>query len=115
MAMSSWPDEIQNDPTCLEPYYKRAREMLEPKPYPDDWPSLPKMETLRKQAEALKLGNKFRKVEQTTRFEDGLNSSGVDMKKSTLTGMDTTGLNDKSKSSTLVNYLSDAWNWGAEM
>ena len=29
--------------------------------------------------------------------------------------MDSTGVNDGSKSSTLVNYLSDAWNWGAEM
>ncbi|KAM0248026.1 hypothetical protein ACHAQJ_009631 [Trichoderma viride] len=29
--------------------------------------------------------------------------------------MDATGVNDGSKSTTLVNYLSDAWNWGAEM
>jgi hypothetical protein len=29
--------------------------------------------------------------------------------------MDTTGVNDGSKSSTLVNYLADAWNWGAEI
>lgn len=37
------------------------------------------------------------------------------MQASALTGQDTTGVNDGSKSSTLVNYLSDAWNWGAEM
>lgn len=54
-------------------------------------------------------------VEQTTRFENGLNSTGVVMQQSQLTGMDSTGVNDGSKSSTLVNYLSDAWNWGAEM
>jgi hypothetical protein len=29
--------------------------------------------------------------------------------------MDATGINDGSKSTTLVNYLSDAWNWGAEI
>ncbi|KAI9870549.1 MAG: hypothetical protein M1823_008705, partial [Watsoniomyces obsoletus] len=29
--------------------------------------------------------------------------------------MDSTGVNDGSKSSTLVNYVSDAWNWGAEI
>lgn len=52
---------------------------------------------------------------QTTRFHDGPNSTGVYMRGSTLTGMDATGINDGSKSSTLVNYLSDAWNWGAEM
>ena len=115
MAMSPWPKEIRDDPACLDPYYQRAREMLEPKPYPADWPRLPKMEMLRKQAEALNLADKFRRVDQTTRFEDGLNSCGVEMKKSKLTGMDTTGVNDCSKSSTLMNYLADAWNWGAEM
>lgn len=89
--------------------------MLEPEPYPDHFPELPKLNMLRKQAEDLGLGDKFRKVDQTTRFKDGLNSSGVEMKKSTLSGMDSTGLNDGSKSSTLVNYIADAWNWGAEM
>jgi hypothetical protein len=61
------------------------------------------------------LGNNFRRVPQTTCFTDGPNKTGVQMKASTLSGMDTTGLNDGSKSTTLVNYLSDAWNWGAEM
>lgn len=45
----------------------------------------------------------------------GPNSTGVEMYPSALTGQDSTGVNDGSKSSTLVNYLSDAWNWGAEM
>jgi hypothetical protein len=61
------------------------------------------------------LSNKFSHVPQTTRFADGPNSMGVEMRASTLSGMDATGINDGSKSSTLVNYLSDAWNWGAEM
>lgn len=60
-------------------------------------------------------GAKFSRVPQTTRFTDGPNSTGVNMRASTLSGMDCTGVNDCSKSSTLVNYLSDAWNWGAEM
>ena len=89
--------------------------MLQPEPYPDDFPELAKLKMLRKQAAALGLESKFRKVDQTTRFKDGLNSSGVHMNKSTLSGMDSTGLNDGSKSSTLVNYIADAWNWGAEM
>ena len=37
------------------------------------------------------------------------------MKASTLSGQDCTGVNDGSKSSTLMNYLPDAWNWGAEI
>lgn len=61
------------------------------------------------------LSNHFSRVFQTTRFIDGPNGTGVEMQASALTGMDPTGVNDGSKSSTLVNYLSDAWNWGAEM
>lgn len=37
------------------------------------------------------------------------------MKASTLSGQDCTGVNDGSKNSVLMNYLPDAWNWGAEM
>jgi hypothetical protein len=88
---------------------------LEPVPYPLEFPRLPKLDLLEKQADLLGLGRNFYRVPQTTRFEDGPNGSGVSMQASTLTGMDATGINDGSKSSTLVNYLSDAWNWGAEM
>ena len=37
------------------------------------------------------------------------------MSASALTGQDATGLNDGSKTTTLVTYLADAWNWGADM
>ena len=37
------------------------------------------------------------------------------MKASTLSAQDSTGVNDGSKSSVLMNYLPDAWNWGAEI
>lgn len=73
------------------------------------------MNLLKRQAEAIGRGSSFYRVPQTTRFENGPNSTGVEMQASALTGMDATGVNDGSKSSTLVNYLSDAWNWGAEM
>lgn len=89
--------------------------MLEPEAYPEDFPKLAKLETLEKQAKLAGMSDRFYRVPQTTRFADGENSTGVYMRASTLTGQDTTGLNDGSKSTTLVNYLSDAWNWGAEM
>lgn len=89
--------------------------MLEPQCYPDDWPKLPKLELLKKQAEYINMPEKFRRVEQTTRFRNGPNSCGVEMSPSTLTGQDATGVNDGSKTTTLVTYLADAWNWGAEM
>lgn len=64
---------------------------------------------LERQAKLLGLGDKFTRVPQTTRFVTGPHSTGVGMNASTLTGEDCTGVNDGSKSSTLVNYLSDAW------
>lgn len=70
---------------------------------------------LQKQAEALGYGDRFMKVRQTTRFRDGPNGVGVEMSASELTGQDVTGVNDGSKNSTLVTYIADAWNWGAEM
>lgn len=113
LNLPMWPDQLKGDE--LKPYYKRAEEVLEPKTYPEDFPKLAKLETLQKQAKLMGWGDKFYRVPQTTRFEDGENSTGVYMRASTLSGQDTTGLNDGSKSTTLVNYLSDAWNWGAEM
>lgn len=114
LAMKVWPKELRKEGE-LEKYYERARHMLQPEPYPDDWPELPKLTMLEKQAQALGLGQKFYRPPQTTRFIGGPNSTGVEMYPSALTGMDSTGVNDGSKSSTLVNYLADAWNWGAEM
>lgn len=89
--------------------YERAASMLQPEPYPDHFPELSKLKEFEKQAKCLGLEDKFSRVRQSTRFVDGFNSSGVGMQASSLTGMDTTGVNDGSKSSTLVNYLSDAW------
>jgi choline dehydrogenase-like flavoprotein len=114
MKMDCWPEELRHDDS-LEDYYKRAADVLQPEPYPEDWPALPKLSMLERQAKALGLGEKFKRPRQTTRFVGGPNSTGVEMYPSALTGMDCTGVNDGSKSTTLVNYLSDAWNWGAEM
>lgn len=114
MEMEDWPEQLRKAKS-LDHYYKLARKMLEPETYPEDWPKLPKLTMLERQAEALGWKENFRRVEQTTRFMNGTNSSGVEMYPSALTGMDSTGMNDGSKSSTLVNYLADAWNWGAEM
>ncbi|KAF5524062.1 Cholesterol oxidase [Colletotrichum aenigma] len=115
LSMPIWPKAIREDPGCLEQYYQRARDVLEPTQYPDDWPELPKVNVLKKQAAALGLSSKFKMVPQTTRFRNGPNSTGVEMCPSALTGQDCTGVNDGSKTTTLVTYLADAWNWGAEM
>ncbi|KAL7948027.1 hypothetical protein V8C42DRAFT_272577 [Trichoderma barbatum] len=115
LKMGCWPPEIRDHPGGLDKYYRKVRDVLEPEPYPDSWPTLKKMEIFNQQAKVLGLDDKFRKVPLTTRFRSGPNSSGVYMSASTLTGQDTTGINDGSKTTTLVTYLADAWNWGAEM
>ncbi|KAI1486721.1 glucose-methanol-choline oxidoreductase [Biscogniauxia mediterranea] len=115
LSQEQWPNEIRNNPDCLKEYYEKAAAVLEPEQYPEDWPELPKLELLKKQAEYLNMSQNFRRVKQTTRFRNGPNSCGVEMSASASTGQDCTGLNDGSKTTTLVTYLADAWNWGAEM
>ncbi|KAL1635047.1 hypothetical protein SLS58_010442 [Diplodia intermedia] len=95
--------------------YTRAKEMLQPTPYPEDLPPPKKLSVLEKQAEALGLKQNFYRVPQTTFFREGLNNAGVQMKASTGSGQDCTGVNDGSKNSVLMNYIPDAWNWGAEI
>lgn len=89
--------------------------MLQPAAYPDTYPPLKKLEVLEKQAKAMGQSQNFYRVPQTTFFHDGVNNAGVEMKASTGSGQDCTGVNDASKNSVLVTYLADAWNWGAEM
>ncbi|EKG22550.1 Fumarate reductase/succinate dehydrogenase flavoprotein [Macrophomina phaseolina MS6] len=115
LALNAWPLEIRNNPAVLDLYYARAAEMLQPTPYPDHYLPPKKLLVLEKQAEALGQKQNFYRVPQTTFFHDGVNNAGVEMKASTCTGQDSTGLNDGSKNSVLVNYISDAWNWGAEI
>lgn len=113
--MKMWPKELRDHPDELDKYYKRAAEVLQPEPYPADWPNLPKLDVLKEQAAHLGMAEKFKRAPQTTRFRNGPNSCGVEMKPSALTGQDVTGVNDGSKTTTLVTYIADAWNWGAEI
>ncbi|KAF1960770.1 FAD/NAD(P)-binding domain-containing protein [Byssothecium circinans] len=115
LALKAWPEEIRKDPGSLDQYYERAAEMLTPQTYPDNYPPLKKLQALEKQAKALGQEKNFYRVPQTTFFHDGLNSAGIQMKASTGSGQDCTGVNDGSKNTVLVTYLADAWNWGAEI
>ncbi|KAG0051520.1 hypothetical protein BGZ83_003600 [Gryganskiella cystojenkinii] len=111
----SWPEEITQDRALLDQSFQHAVNMLQPTPYPEDWPVLPKLSTLEQQAKGAGDHDKFVRPPITVHFEDALNPAGVFQKKSTLTGNDTTGVNDWSKNSTLMNYIPDAWNHGAEI
>lgn len=75
---SAWPEELRED-GALKKYYQRAREMLQPVPYPEDHPELMKLNLLKKQAEKTGHGDKFYRPPQTTFFEDGINAAGVEV------------------------------------
>ncbi|KKF94954.1 GMC oxidoreductase [Ceratocystis platani] len=115
LGLPTWPQEIREDPESLDQYYDKVAAVLEPETYPDSWPKLHKVELLKRQARLMGMRDKFRKIPQTTRFNNGPNSCGVEMRSSTLSGEDITGINDGSKNTTLVTYVADAWNWGAEI
>jgi hypothetical protein len=95
--------------------YTRAEHMLQPASYPITSPCPRKLSVFEQQAKILDMHNNFYRVPQTTFFHDETNNSGVQMKASTGSGNDTTGINDGSKNSVLMNYIPDAWNWGAEI
>ncbi|KAH7120954.1 hypothetical protein B0J11DRAFT_589799 [Dendryphion nanum] len=115
LQLSQWPIDIRNNPECLDKYYARAEQMLQPTPYPSNYPPLRKLRLLQKQAYALGQEENFYRVPQTTFFRNGFNNAGVEMKASTGSGQDCTGINDGSKNSVLMNYIPDAWNHGAEI
>jgi len=112
-----WPKAVrEHRDTLLQDGFARAREMLKPNPYPDNAPTLPKMEAHRKSAEFMK--EKFYKTPINVTFEDpkdGVNHVGVEQKACNFCGDCVSGCNNHAKNTTLMNYLPDAWNHGAEI
>ena len=110
-----WPAELRNKPDTLSTYYDRARAMLGSNPYPDDFPTLPKLEAHRKSAQGLGWEDEFYKPPINVTFEDRVNQAGVVQKKCINCGDCVAGCNHLAKNTTLMNYLPDAWNHGAEI
>ena len=109
-----WPAELIADlDTRLQEGYRHAREVLDPQPYPDDWPKLAKLEAHRKSAQTM--GERFVKVPINVSFEDKVNPFGVQQPKCTLCGDCTPGCNVGAKTTVVASYLADAWNHGAEI
>ncbi len=112
-----WPEEIRKDNASL--LYKgidRARNILQPNPYPenkDGYGLLPKLEALKESVK--ETGGEFKLTPINVRFEDGKNAVGYEQKKCTNCGDCVTGCNEGAKNTTLMNYLPDAVNFGAEI
>lgn len=111
---SRWPKELQNDvDTLLAEGYRRAQEMLKPNSYPEDAPPLPKLQALEKSSKYL--NEKFYRPPINVTFQDGVNHVGVEQKKCNFCGDCVSGCNHGAKNTTLMNYLPDAKNHGAEI
>ncbi|MFN0161126.1 MAG: alpha/beta fold hydrolase [Burkholderiales bacterium] len=108
-----WPQEFQSDKKALTGYAARARAMLDAKPYPETFPPLNKLSALEASARAMK--EPFYRPPIAVNFEDQINPFGVAQPRCTLCGDCTSGCNDGAKNTTLMNYLPDACNHGAEI
>jgi len=111
---SRWPEQVRQDlSTLVQQGYRRAREMLKPLPFPASFPSLPKMEALEKSAQYLE--QNFYRTPINVTFENKTNHVGVLQNACTMCGDCVTGCNYGAKNTTLMNYLPDARNFGAEI
>ncbi|HZT32890.1 MAG TPA: alpha/beta fold hydrolase [Bryobacteraceae bacterium] len=110
----AWPQALRQDlDTRMAEGYQHARDMLRPQPYPDTQPPLAKMQALEKSAAYL--NSPFERTPINVTFAEGVNHVGVLQHACRLCGDCVTGCNYGAKNTTLMNYLPDARNFGAEI
>lgn len=112
----SWPAAFRADTARIEDGYRRAEEVLAPAPVPDSYPMLPKMEALKKSAESM--GAPWYRTPLYVTFDDpagGVNAFGVPQTRCIGCGDCVSGCNFHAKNTTLMNYIPDAVNHGAEV
>jgi choline dehydrogenase-like flavoprotein len=108
-----WPKALCEGPHSLDRYYARSKAMLGSTPYPEDFPQLRKLTAL--PASAAGMGQPFYRPPINVTFKTGPNAVGVQQAACTLCGDCTTGCNYGAKNTTLMNYLPDAFNHGAQI
>ncbi|HEY6361393.1 MAG TPA: alpha/beta fold hydrolase [Vicinamibacterales bacterium] len=109
-----WPAAVRDDrDTAFADALGHARQMLRPTAYPEDWPALNKLVAHERAAHAM--GQPFSRLPINVTFEDGVNHVGVEQRRCTLCGDCVTGCNESAKNTTLMNYVPDAWNHGAQI
>lgn len=108
-----WPAPFRADPKLLDPFIARARQMLDPSPYPEEFPPLNKLQALQQSAAAMK--KPFKRPPIAVNFVDQVNPFGVTQPACNLCGDCTSGCNVGAKNTTLMNYLPDANAHGAQI
>jgi len=114
----AWPQGLRAEGALTE-YYRRARDMLKPVPYPEGtegFPRLAKTEAQRAAAQALGEPVLLAPINVNfERFDGGRNAVGVEQPPCSNCGDCCSGCNYGAKNSTLMNYIPDAHNFGAEI
>ena len=105
--------ETTENGNLLQQGFQRAISMLKPVQYPAQGEELAKMHAHKKSASYM--SEKFCRTPINVTFEDGLNHVGVEQAACTLCGDCVSGCNYGAKNTTLMNYLPDASNHGAEI
>ncbi len=107
-------EESENIHSDLEEGYRLAYQMLKPTTYPENYPPLKKMEAHKKSAQAM--DKPFYKTDINVNFDiEGENHVGVHQKPCNLCGDCVSGCNVGAKNTTMMNYLPDAANFGADI
>ncbi|TKC92412.1 alpha/beta fold hydrolase [Trinickia terrae] len=110
-----WPAALRADQAGIEAGYARAVAMLQPQPWPADFPRLPKLDALERSAQALGMREAFYRPPITVTFKNGLNAAGVEQSACIGCGNCNSGCNYGAKNSTQMNYLPDAAAHGAQI
>jgi cholesterol oxidase len=113
-AGARWPQAIRDDQsTLLADGFARARAMLDPTPYPDHAPALPKLAALARAADAV--GRACVRPPINVAFEARINAGGVAQAPCTLCGDCVSGCNYNAKTTVDMTFLPDAKAHGAEL
>lgn len=116
MQSERWPAAFRSDMPLFKRNLERAWNMLQPNPYPEGkngFGKLPKSEAMKKSAAGMNAA--FRYLDINVHFEDKVNPAGVQQHACSLCGDCMTGCNYGAKNTTLMNYIPDARNHGAEI
>ncbi len=114
-ADERWPRALREDGERLCTGFLRAEEMLKPQPYPAEDGELPKLAALQRSAQGMGAAEFFDRPPINVNFEAGVNHVGEEQGACTLCGDCVSGCNYGAKNTTLMNYLPDARNHGAEI
>jgi cholesterol oxidase len=109
-----WPEAIRRDrETLIADGFSRARAMLNPTPYPENAPELPKLSALARSAVALH--RPFSRPPINVAFTDRVNAAGIEQRACVLCGDCVSGCNYGAKTTVDMTYLPDAKAHGADL